>query len=483
MVSPAALLLVAVLALPAGPALSENGAPTLESAASAPAVPLVLSPSLSQPATEPAVEPDAEAQANDSAAVASTDAAVAPKLDTLAQVLAKVWRDNPQVVQAERGLQATGFDIAAARSGYLPYLQVQTALADNTEDSVSTLYAVLPLWNGGLTGAQVAEAKARQKIAAAELVRVRQELGLQAVEAYVNVAQAQEQAVQWSAYVGALKRLLASIQRRAAEGAAPEADVQTAVARLRQAESGMEGNRAVMLINRAQLARLLLATPGSVDWPDDAYLLSDAEIESVGTRAELHPSRVLALAEVKTQEAVARGARASLWPEVSLQHRRQLEGVVFDPSNDATLVVAQFQSNNGVRGFLGYKAEQQRLDSAKANADAVLREIAATVEVGRTQLATSAMQLLVQAQAADASSALVDSFMRQYEVGRKTWLEVLNAQREANENFLQSINLKRNYWYANAKLALDAMYWHRLGAGAALATESAAATDESQRDE
>ncbi len=472
----ATALLSGLLATTAGTALAADQRSKSKPVATAEperALPRAMSSELS-PVPPPALEtgdaavaaeaaPTAERTATDTAPAVSSGGGQ-PQLDTLAQVLAKVWRDNPEVLQAESALKASGYDISSARSGYFPYLQVQTSLAEQTDDSVSTLYFVLPLWSGGLTGAQVDEAKSRQQMAAAELVRVRLELGLRAVEAYVNVAQAQEQAIQWASYVGALKQLLASVQRRSKEGAAPEADVQTAVARLRQAEAGMEGNRAGLLINRAQLAQLLLARPGSVDWPSEAYMLSDAEIESAAQRKELHPNRILAKAEVEAQEAVARGARAALWPELSLQHRRQLEGVVFDPSNDATLLVAQFQSNNGLRGYLGYRAEKQRLDAARARADAVEREIEATIEVGRTQLAATAMQLQVQAQAATAASALVDSFMRQYEAGRKTWLEVLNAQREANENLLQSIGLKRNYWYANAKLALEGMYWHRLGA-------------------
>lgn len=456
---------------------STEVAPVADSGQMSPALPVSgETPPPDSATSEPVANGKAAGEpAADAAAVPSM-----PKLDTLAQVLAKVWRDNPEVVQAERALQATGYDISAARSGYFPYLQVQTSVAEQSDDSVSTLYVVLPLWNGGLTGAQVDEAKSRQQAAGADLVRVRQTLGLRAVESYVNVAQAQEAAQQWSAYIGALKRLLSSIQRRAAEGAAPEADVQTAITRLRQAEAGMEANRAALFVNRAQLAQLLLATPGSVEWPGDGYMLSDAEVEGVGQRAGLHPSRALALAEVEIQAAVTRGTRASLWPELSLQHRQQMEGVVFDPSNDATLLVAQFQSGNGVRGLFGYRAEKQRLDAARARADAILREVEASIEVGRTQLATSAMQLQVQAQAAEAASALVDSFMRQYEVGRKTWLEVLNAQREANDTLLQSITLKRNYWYANAKLALDGMYWHRLGAQAAPAPVEPAQAESAQ---
>ena len=64
--------------------------------------------------------------------------------------------------------------------------------------------------------------------------------------------------------------------------------------------------------------------------------------------------------------------------------------------------------------------------------------------------------------AAESAQALVDSFRRQFEVGRKSWLEVLNAQREANDAVLQAITVRRNLWVANARLALQGLYWRRL---------------------
>jgi outer membrane protein TolC len=436
-----------------------------ESSAASTAVPLKLDAELSPSAAAP---PAGEATAGTVPTPTPPAAAPGPQrgplLDTLPAIMAKVWAENPQVLQAQQALEATGYDITSARAGYLPYLQLQSAVSGKSSDSISTLYVVLPIWSGGATNAQVDVAKARQKAALAELARTRLDLGQRTLDAYFSVAQAQDQMIQWQNYVGALKKLLGTITRRDNQGMAPQADVETAISRLKQAQASAEANRALLLTNRAQLTSLLNVPPGAVAWPEDGALLSDSEIAATADRVELHPSHLAARAEIDVQDGTARGAKAALWPEFSLQHRRQLNGVQFDPSNDATLLVASFQSNNGVAGFFGYRAEAQRLESARSRLTAADRDVTATLEVDKAQLSANAAQLEVQSEAAQSATALVESFIRQFDAGRKSWLEVLNAQREANDILLQSINLRSNYWHANEKLALDSMNWQRLGA-------------------
>lgn len=460
-IGPCAVAYASLAALLVWPAItfSADSASGASAAEEQPArIPLKLEVELS-PAAEGV---DAAAQATDSAP--DTFAARPAMLDTLPIIMSKVWRDNPEVLQAQQALEATGFDITAARAGYFPYVQVQSAVASHSDNSISTLYIVLPIWSGGATNAQVDVAKARQKAALAELARTRLDLGQRTLTAYFSVVQAQDQMIQWQNYVGALKKLLATIERRADQGIAPQADVETAISRLKQAQAGVEASRSLLLTNRAQLASMMNAQPGALAWPEDEALLSDGEVIASAERVELHPTHLAARADVDVQEGTARQAKASLWPEFSIQHRRQLDGLEFDPSNNATLLVAQFQSNNGLSGFFGYRAERQRLEAAKARMVAADREVAATLEVDRAQLSALGAQLEVQYDAAKSTTTLVDSFIRQFEAGRRSWLEVLNAQREANDNLLQSIALRSNYWYANEKLALDSMYWSRLGA-------------------
>lgn len=444
-------------------------------AGSAPAAAEVAAPSSrTEEAVVAETAPMADAKAADVAPMSSDEAALAEARLALADeaseagalslgdALAIVWRENPQVMQAELALKATGYEISGSYTGYLPYLQVQTAQGEN--DNSSTVRIVQPLWNGGLTGAQVDQAKARQLIALAELNKTRLDLAMRVAETYFNVALAQDQMEQWDRYLASLQKLLEVIERRAEQGASPMADQQTAISRLRLAEAGRESSRAVLAANQAQLSSLLNRPPAEVVWPAEGSGLSDEDIARILTDfAEAHPDRQLAMSQIKLQEATARVSKASLWPELSAQYRRQFEGTVIDPNDDdAALLVLSYQTNSGLRGYRAYQAEQQRVESAEARLKFAIRELESRIRVLRAQRTAALQQGAAQEQASEASERLIESFERQFLVGRKTWLELLNTYREANDSRLQSIAAKRAFWLADVQLALQGLYWRRL---------------------
>jgi outer membrane protein, adhesin transport system len=382
----------------------------------------------------------------------------------LRAAIAYAWMHNPTVNEALLDLEATGYDIEVARSGYYPYLQIQSAVAEEAENSSTTLAAVVPIWSGGATRAAMSRARAREAQAFAALDQTRIEIARRVAEAYLAVVMADEIAVLWANQIGSLASLTDSIRRRAAGGTVPQSDIQLAITRLKQAQAAAESNRAQGVSARAVLLSLLGTLPTEFLWPDDTYLLTESEIGSNDQSPDdRHPSVQRALAALAEQEALVRESRARLWPEISLQHRRQLEGLTFDPTNDdSTLVVAQFQTGNGLRGYFGARAENQRVQGARARVETARMELKATQDTARAQLVASAKQIQAQGDAAEASAMLVESFSRQFEVGRKSWLELLNAYREAQDSQIQFVGVKRNYWTANVNVALDGLLWERV---------------------
>lgn len=413
-------------------------------------------------APEPGSTGDAGATASTpEARGAGTPAAVSTRV-SLGDALALGWRDNPQVKQAELALQATQFDISGARAGYYPYATIQTG--GGTEYDYTVLRVIQPLWDGGLTSAQVRVAKAQQKIALAQLAKIRLELGLQIAENYLNIVQAEERRNRYNDYVVALERLLNVIRRRAEEGVATQADVQTAVTRYNQAAASRAANESALLASRSQLQALLGRPVAAVSWPGDNTLFAPADVDKVGQGVvALHPDRQIVDGQVQLQKATAERSKASLWPQLQAQYSRQITGRVVDPTDESTtMLVLQYQTNNGLAGYRSYQAETERLAATEASVETARQAIEAQIAVARAQWVTASAQLELQRLAADSATELVDSFLRQFEAGRKTWLEVLNAQREANETLVAQIGVKQSLWLANARLALQTLHWRRL---------------------
>ena len=382
--------------------------------------------------------------------------------------LAEVWRNHPNVVRATSEVIATGYEISGAKTGYYPYVSVSAAQASN-DASQTTLNIVQPLWSGGRTGAEVNEAEANQGKALAQLNSLRLNLGLETADAYLSVVLAEEQGLLWARYIRSLEGLLATISRRADQGASPPADIQTAQTRLSQARAGLAASNSVLLRNRLHLESLIHRSTVHLAWPDKSYALTAEESLAVLNSKVIseHPTGQQVLSEISFQRARVRLAKSSIFPQLSLQYTTQLDQSAGDFTPDSsTQLVFQMQSNDGLRGLNSYRAVQQRLHGAEQDLIYARRDVTDLLSTAYAERAVAESQFYAQVDAAGAAVKLVDSFLRQFKVGRKAWLEVLNAHREAHEALLQISTIRKNYWSANIRLALQGMLWNRLSANA-----------------
>lgn len=372
-----------------------------------------------------------------------------------------LWKSHPEVLKGEAALRAAGYDRQAAYMGYLPYLQVDMVSSNRTGNDDYRVEVVFPIWQGGLTPASVDSATITQAQVLADIQRTRLQLGLRLTEAYFSVLAYRDLEVQWRRYQEILNDLYGMIGRRAVAGASPQSDVASIVSRMRQAAAIAELNRAGLAAAEAQLSALLGGPIDDLVWPTGNARLDRGEADAAPARAqEDHPDLIYARAALSREEADSRVRRAGLSPEVAVRYIRPVGGdSLAEPETQLTV---QYQTDNGLKALQGWRSGRQRVDAARAGVESARRDVAAAVHVAAAQWRASGLQLEEQAAAVSATDKVVESFLRQFEAGRKTWLEVLNAQREAHETRLALVEQKRNLWQSNARLALNGLYWRRM---------------------
>jgi outer membrane protein, adhesin transport system len=381
---------------------------------------------------------------------------------SLPYALQVAWSRNPRVLEAERAAEAAGYAVTGAYGGFLPAITVTKV---DGHGGVSSVQGSLPLWRGGATLAAINASEAREIVAQAGLVRTRLVVGNETLLAFHNLLQAQDQLVQWQKYLAALGRLRRTIENRAGAGVAPRADVETAVSRIRQAEVGQEAAALLLALSRNELARLLEFSPqAALPEADLAAAIVALVAEPLAERIEMHPDVRIAAAQVDEQDAVADTAFAQLQPEIALQYRHYYDGEQFvnDPAADEPLIVGTLPIGNSFATAQRFKTETAKVKGAKARLDAVRRDTGAVLRLTREQLGSADRQYRLQQQALDSSQALVESFLRQYQVGRRSWVEVLNAQRELHEIQLGLIAARRAWLLAGHQLALQTLAWDLL---------------------
>ena len=376
------------------------------------------------------------------------------------KALTRVWQNHPDVRKAEAAVNASGYDKTAAYAGFFPYLQTDMVRGSQSKDDY-VVRAVLPLWSGGQTRASVDVAKAAQNMALADLQRTRLQLALRLTDVYFSVLAYKEQDGLWRQYVDKLTNLYGMIQRRATSGVSPQADVMSILSRLRQADASAELNRASLAAAETQLAALLGTTTESLFWPQNALLTQD-EVSTALARAMVeHPDLTFAAQTITREQADTRMKRAGLSPELSLRYVKPF-GADSGNNTSETQIVLQYQSDNGIKAYQAWRSGEQRVDGARAALDTVRLEVTSAINLAKAEISASTAQLGYQSEAVLASDAVIDSFLRQFEAGRKSWLEVLNAQREALDTRMAQVQQRRSLWQANTRLALHGLYWDNL---------------------
>jgi len=369
-----------------------------------------------------------------SAAFAQQPGSAAATL-SLRQAVAEAVLRNPNRLRASHEVTAAGFDRDAAEWGRFPTVSVDAGAAQSSRSvaPTSTLRVEQPLWAGGRIDGQIDSARAQ--VSAAELAEAesRRRLADETAVAYVGWLDAAARVEIARESAAALADLLNYVRRRESEGLASLADVSIGRARHSSAVALVEELVGALEQARAQLEALMVTRIErgfAVSVPAlPEQSVADTEAAYVANSQLVAQRR----SEVESARAQASVRKAALFPKLALRFEHltyQNNGGLTPASDSRALLVLQFTPDAGLASYSGAQAAETRINSALAQVaadenDARLRARANWAEnrSSRRQVA----ELEPQVAALDATMA---SFMRQFEAGRKSWLEILNTQRE-----------------------------------------------------
>lgn len=368
-------------------------------------------------------------------ASAQSGATDAPRTLSFRQAVNEAVLRNPSRVRAAHQVTAAGFDKDAAEWGRYPSLTIDAAPVQSNNAAVpsSSLRVEQPLWAGGRIEGQIDSTRALVGAAQSGEAEARRRLAQDSAVAYVGWLYAAQRVDIARAGAERLSRLLGYVERRASEGLASSADASIASARLGSMLAQVAETRGALDQARAQLEALTtvriekvvpVAVPAyTAKTPDDAegaYLANSPLL--VQRRAEVESARA--------QEQVRKGL---MFPKVALR----LEHLTYNnpgpnvSASDSRLsVVLAFTPEAGLASYSGYQAAGSRTDAALAQVAADENDVRLRARADWADLVASTSQVEQLTPQVSALEAVSASYMRQFEAGRKSWLEVLNTERE-----------------------------------------------------
>lgn len=354
---------------------------------------------------------------------------------SLAMLMELAVVQHPSILQAREKLEAAGFDVEGAKWGRFPTVSSETRAPSNNTQSLTKVEQ--PLWTGGRITAQIDLSEANQRVARDQVGEVQLNVLQQLTGAYFELLRMQARLKVADENVAEHTRLEELIGRRVAAEVSPAADLVQANARLQQAI----GERIQLLrvrdaarvaLQQWSLSQVTLARPlrrievlrreGARPGDNDA-LVAKALAYSAQRRRLQHQ---LAAARAQRELAAAQGL-----PTVLAGYQHVWGGTLPSSVDRGTAYVAlQFQPGAGLTALSNRQAAARREDAARQELAGLERELTAQIQTLLAEIDASYAQLAPARTLLKGSSEVVDSYLRQYQVGRRNWIEVLNAQRE-----------------------------------------------------
>lgn len=336
---------------------------------------------------------------------------------------------HPSIAAARANLRATGADLRAAKWQRFPSFSVEGLLLDE-KNNARQASAVIdqPIWTGGRISGSISRAAALGQAALAGYWEA-------VLNIELNVAQNYREYNRLSLRIDSLndsltqhRKLVQTMERRVRQEVSPLSDLELVRGRTAQVEQQVtitiaQRKSALQKLRELVDDPFLTPAPPQSSNPD----LPELDEDVIAERAvAFDPARQRLLAEAKAARAEASASRAAILPQLMGQYSYN------ETYGHRVGLVVKAQSDGGLGRFASASAARARQQSAELKVVGLERDLRDRVIMDLAEYSSARTRLATTQQAATSAMRVTASYMRQYISGRRTWLDVMNAVREAS---------------------------------------------------
>jgi adhesin transport system outer membrane protein len=343
----------------------------------------------------------------------------------LQEAMSIAARTHPTVVAKQREFAAASHGLDYSTWQRYPALSAsaQSSTGETGGDGFVSIKLDQPLWTWGRITADIDAATARSLSAEAAIAEAEQEILIKTVSTYSEIIRLQKRMAAAEENIAEHERLLELIQRRAKNEINSQNEVIVARARQQQARSEGIQFQAMITNDKADLEQIIGRRFNNMAVPR-LDLEEGMELDqSVQAAIEFSPVLHRLSAEMQASEADTRSKRSVLLPQLLARHERFYGNPLYNDS--ATYLMLNYQLGGGLSALSKVKESEERRNAAE--------EVADQVRTDWNQKKSALDEVEIYKILVASNRDVYESFVRQFAGGRKTWMEVLNARREATQ--------------------------------------------------
>jgi outer membrane protein, adhesin transport system len=376
--------------------------------------------------------------------------AAAAGAQTLSSAVREALERNPEVGAAAANVRAAEAQVAQARSGYFPTLDVTASggkeQIDNpglraqglgnrslSRDDV-TVTARQMLFDGFSTSQKTTQQEWRLDAAKARLGEAVEDVAGRTVEAYLEVLRSMQLLDLARTNEQAHTLTLEKTQQRLQQKVGSQADVHQSQARLAVARSQVVQREGSVRDAEARFVRLLGHVPRSPQSPASRPPLPATEAQAVEEAINGNPTVKAALSDVDAATAGIDAARAAYMPRLDLEltgaKRHNTDGINGGSSEGSALVVFRYNAFRGGADQAVVREQTERRETAREGLENARRAVGEAAVRAWVALESARSALPYLTQHVSSTAEVLLAYRAQFELGRRTLLDLLNAENE-----------------------------------------------------
>jgi len=379
---------------------------------------------------------------------------------------------NPEVLAKWHAYRETTENVGVAEGGYFPKLDLSTGVkrehlvspntgAPDTDVHYTTtgtsLYLNQMLFDGFATKSEVERLSYAQRVRYFELLDSTEATALEVARAYEDVLRYRQlYAIAENNYVQH-RAVHEQIARRVKAGVGRLVDLEQASGRLALAESNLLTESSNLHDVSARFQRLVGKVPPA-EMKDIKLMKQDipkTKTDAVYSGYKNNPTILAAQENIVSAMAEARGTNAAYMPKLYFQARQDIghntNGVSGNNSLSSYGLLLNMNLYNGGADSAKKRQYAERVNVAKDLRDKACRDIRQAVTIGFNDLKKLAEQIEYLDQHQLATEKARDAYRKQFDIGQRTLLDLLDTENELFEARRAYTNALHDQSYAYAR--------------------------------
>ena len=404
-------------------------------------------------------------------ALSTVPATYASQLD---DIVARAVLTSPEVKQSMDSRNAIFEEVRQAKGGFYPKIDVAAGVGYEWTKNTATLNSGdgdvelrrreasislrQMLFDGFLTDNEVNRQESRLEAGNHRLRAAAEDKALETTRAYLEVIKRQELLNQTNETLYNHVRVYDQIKRRSESGLGTLASIQQAQGRLALAEVNVLSAENNLRDAQVTFQRIVgEKPPETLEMPVfELSVLPASESDSIKRAVANHPTLKLAQADVQAAQSQYESARSVMSPtlnfEVDRNWNHNIDGVEGDNEDLTAMFRLRYNLYNGGSDAARIRKTRHQINEAKDIQDNTLRQTIESVELSWNAYDILGRQLVFFQQHVDSSTQTRDSYLKQFNIGQRSLLDLLDTENEVFASKNAMIAAKYDYLLAQYRL-------------------------------